>query len=245
MSKIYAIIPARYESSRFPGKPLALICDKPMIQHVYERACMCERINEVYVATDEERIMACVQGFGGKAIMTSREHRSGTDRIYEAAKKLKLMPDDIIINIQGDQPGFHPSILPLIIEPLLKEEEVSMSTLKYPLTDEVDILNPNCVKVITDNHGFALYFSRMPIPYLKEKNNDIVYYKHLGLYGYKLQFLEIFTRLHEGKLERAEKLEQLRALENGYKIKVLESPHNSVEVDIPEDIKKAEEVICV
>jgi len=217
-----------------------------MIQHVYERACMCKQLDGIYVATDDERIIACVKGFGGNVVMTSKEHRSGTDRIYEAAKRLNLKASDIVVNIQGDQPGFHPSIISLIIEPLIKENDVSMSTLKYPITDEKDLSNPNCVKVVTDKYDFALYFSRMPIPYCREgKNINIIYYKHLGLYGYSMKFLEIFTQLDEGKLEKIERLEQLRALENGYKIKVLESPYNSIEVDVPEDIKKAEEAISL
>jgi len=244
MSKIYAFIPARYGSSRFPGKPLALICNKRMIQHVYERALLCPELSEVYVATDSEKIISSVEEFGGKAIMTSQHHRSGTDRTYEAAKKLGLAPEDIVINIQGDQPGFHPSIISLITEPLLKDKDLCMTTLRYPIKERNDISNPNCVKVITDNNDFALYFSRMPIPYLREKKENCIYYKHLGFYGYRMKFLEIFTRLPEGKLERMEKLEQLRALENGYKIKVLESPYDSIEVDIPEDIKRAEKIIC-
>jgi len=244
MGNIYAIIPARYGSSRFPGKPLALICNRPMIQHVYERACMCKQLDEVYVATDDEKIMACVQGFGGKAIMTSQGHRSGTDRIYETAKRLNFAQDDIIVNIQGDQPAFQPSLIPLLVEPLLKDKNISISTLKYPITDKRELSNPNCVKVVTDSYGFALYFSRMPIPYCREEGCDITYYKHLGLYAYRVRFLEVFTRLDEGKLEKAERLEQLRALENGYKIKVMKSPYNSIEVDIQEDIHKAEEVIC-
>lgn len=244
MSRIYAIIPARYESSRFPGKALALICNKPMIQHVYERACQCKEFSGVYVATDDEKIISCVEEFGGKGIMTSKEHRSGTDRIYEAAELLDLKPDDIVINIQGDQPGFHPSAVSLIVKALLEDDNLLMATLKYPLKDEGDVSNPNCVKVVTDNNDFALYFSRMPVPYCRERGVDGIYYKHLGLYGYKMGFLEIFTKLREGRLERLERLEQLRALENGYKIKVLESPYDSIEVDVPEDIIRAEEVIC-
>lgn len=241
MSKIFAIIPARYDSSRFPGKVLALICGKPMIQHVYERASLCSQLDYICVATDSEKIFSCVKGLGGRAIITKRNHKSGTDRVYEAAKKLGLSPEDVVINIQGDQPAFHPSIISLLVEPLLKDSSIFMTTLKYPIDDK-DALNPNHVKVVTDNKGFALYFSRAPIPYFREKEN-ITYYKHLGFYGYRMSALEIFTQLPEGRLERIERLEQLRALENGYKIKVLESPYNSIEVDVPEDIKKVEEFI--
>ena len=205
---------------------------------------MCKELDGVYVATDNEEIFACVKGFGGKAIMTSKEHRSGTDRIYEAANQLGLNQDDIIVNIQGDQPAFHPSIVSLICKPLIEEDDISISTLKYPIWNEKDLSNPNCVKVVTDASDFALYFSRMPIPYCREDDTQVAHYKHLGIYGYKMGFLEIFTHLKEGRLEKAERLEQLRALENGFRIKVLKSPYDSIEVDIPKDIIRAEEVIC-
>jgi 3-deoxy-manno-octulosonate cytidylyltransferase (CMP-KDO synthetase) len=238
-----AFIPARYQSSRFPGKPLALIAGKPMIQRVYERAIACPELSDVFVATDDERILAAVEGFGGKVIMTGKSHTSGTDRIAEAAQMIGLQHDDIIINIQGDQPVFDPDVVSQMIDPLENDEGISMSTLKHRITEQDNITNPNHVKVVTDNQGFALYFSRHPIPYRRDADSSGEHYKHLGFYGYRMEFLLQFTRLPEGMLESAEKLEQLRALEHGFKIKVVETSFDSVEVDVPEDVKKVEEII--
>jgi len=245
--RTFAIIPARYGSSRFPGKPLATIFGKPMIQHVYERASSCPEFSGVLVATDDERILTRVQRFGGRAVMTDKNHRSGTDRICEAARKIGLTGEDLIINIQGDQPVFDPSIVFKLIKPLTENPSISMTTLKWKMDDETDIHNPNHVKVVTDNEGFALYFSRSPIPYFRENNRHSMepYYKHLGFYGYKMKFLLRFTTLPEGTLEAAERLEQLRALEYGYRIKVLETDFNSIEVDVPEDIRKVEKTVRI
>jgi 3-deoxy-manno-octulosonate cytidylyltransferase (CMP-KDO synthetase) len=240
--KILALIPARYDSSRFPGKPLKLIAGKPMIQHVFEQTLACPEFSEVLVATDDERISKCVHEFGGKAVMTKKAHRSGTDRICEAALATGAQKEDLIINIQGDQPVFDPSIISKLITPL-KEKSVSMSTLKWKITDAEDIDNPNHVKVVTDQNDFALYFSRASIPYLRNNRPEKAYYKHLGFYGYRMDFLSIFTRLPEGQLELYEKLEQLRALEHGYRIKVIETDYNSIEVDVPEDIKRVEKTL--
>jgi len=241
--KIFAFIPARYQSTRFQGKPLALIAGKPMIQHVYERALLCPELFEVYVATDHERISDCVHGFGGKVMMTKKAHHSGTDRISEAAIKIGLKKQDIIVNIQGDQPLFDPSVITLLIKPLVEDESIPMSTLSWKITDDNQVRNPNHVKVVTDNQGFALYFSRSPIPCFRDAGPGKKYYKHLGFYGYRMEFLTRFTSLSQGELESAEKLEQLRALEHGFKIKVMETPFNSVEVDVPEDIKTVETII--
>jgi len=242
--KIFAFIPARYQSTRFPGKPLALIKGKPMIQHVYERALQCHEISDTYVATDHVGILEHVQGFGGKAIMTSQEHLSGTDRICEAALTLGLSKNDIIVNIQGDQPNFNPSMISDLVAPLLEDTSAPMATLKYRLHREEDIQNPNQVKVVTDKQGYALYFSRSPIPFLREgARTGVVYYKHLGVYAYRTDFLVRFTRLKPGILESVEKLEQLRALEYGYKIKVRETRYNSLEVDVPEDIERIEKAL--
>jgi 3-deoxy-manno-octulosonate cytidylyltransferase (CMP-KDO synthetase) len=240
--KIFAFIPARYQSTRFPGKPLSLIAGKPMIQHVYERAFLCPELSEVYVATDDERISDCVYGFGGKVVMTKMAHQSGTDRICEAALKTGVGKKDIIVNIQGDQPLFDPSVITLLVKPLVEDESLPMSTLKWKITDDSHIRNPNHVKVVTDNQGFAIYFSRCPVPYFRDTGSG-TYYKHLGFYGYRMEFLTRFTRLSQGKLESAEKLEQLRALEHGFKIKVMETPFNSVEVDVPEDIETVENIL--
>jgi 3-deoxy-manno-octulosonate cytidylyltransferase (CMP-KDO synthetase) len=225
--KIVAFIPARFPSTRFPGKPLAPISGKPMIQHVYERAQACPDLDETYVATDDQRIYACVEGFGGRAIMTAEDHRSGTDRIAEAAERLNVGPRAIVVNIQGDQP-------------LNKDRTIPMSTLMYEIKEDKEIQDPNNVKVVVDTNGYALYFSRLPIPFVRDKGSAPHYYKHIGIYAYRNEFLLIFTKLPYGRLEEIEKLEQLRALEHGFKIKVIETPFDSTEVDVPEDIIEVE-----
>jgi len=240
MAKIIAFIPARFSSSRFPGKPLAPISGKPMIQHVYERAQTCLELDETYVATDDQRIYACVEGFGGRAIMTVKNHPSGTDRIAEAAERLNLGPYDIVVNIQGDQALFHPSILTDLIRSLSKNSTIPMSTLMYEIQQDKEIQDPNNVKVVVDANGYALYFSRLPIPFVRDKDSRPHYYKHIGIYAYHNKFLLTFTKLPCGKLEEIEKLEQLRALEHGFKIKVIETRFDSTEVDVPEDIIEVE-----
>jgi len=241
--KVYAFIPARYASTRFPGKPLAFIAGRPMIQHVYEQAKICPEFSQVFVTTDDERVLECVKEFGGNVIKTELEHNSGTDRICEAAQKTGLASDDIIINIQGDQPVFDPAIIPLMIKPLVDDINISMTTVKWLIKDIDSPNNSNHVKVVTDHNDFALYFSRYPIPFYRDHQPKPVFYKHLGFYGYRMEFLNKFTALSEGALEAAERLEQLRALEYGFKIKVIESLFDSLEVDIFEDIKKVEHYI--
>lgn len=241
--KIIAFIPSRYDSTRFPGKPLASIAGKPMVQRVCECSASCPDISEVYVTTDDERIFQRVIDFGGKAIITGKENPSGTDRIAEAVQKLDLKPDDLIVNIQGDQPIFHPDLITSMLEPLIEDSSIPMSTLKFRIVDEGEIENSNIVKVVTDNEGFALYFSRHPIPFYRDSKSEQTYYKHLGFYAYRVEFLNKFKLLPIGRLESAEKLEQLRALENGFRIKVVETTSDSIEVDTPEDIKKVEALI--
>jgi len=241
---IFAFIPARYGSTRFPGKPLVLIKGKPMIQHVYERSLRCAEISEIYVATDHEGIFEAVEAFGGKAVMTRGEHRSGTDRIAEAARALGISSNDLIVNIQGDQPIFEPVMISNLVAPFLEEDGPPMATLKCRILREEERENPNHVKVVTDRNGYALYFSRYPIPFVRDgREREIAFYKHLGFYAYRTDFLLEFTRLEPGVLESAEKLEQLRALEHGFRIKVCETPHNSVEVDVPEDIARIEKAM--
>lgn len=242
--KIIAFIPARYDSTRFPGKPLAPIAGKPMIQHVYQSALSCPEISDVFVATDDKRILNRVHEFGGKAILTQKKHPSGTDRIHEATKKMGLIDEDLIINIQGDQPLFHPSAISHMIAPLIQDRTIPMGTLKHRITDEKKINNPNHVKVVTDKEGFALFFSRYPIPFFRDPKSIRSHYKHLGFYAYRNDFLHKFAGFPVGQLESAEKLEQLRALENGFRIKVVETEFDSIEVDTPEDIKKVEEVMA-
>jgi 3-deoxy-manno-octulosonate cytidylyltransferase (CMP-KDO synthetase) len=240
--KIVAVIPARYQSKRFNGKPLALIAGKPMIQHVFQQTKACPELDEIYVATEDLRIYECVQEFGGIAIMTSENHHSGTDRIAEAVETLNLADRDIVVNIQGDQPIFQPSMLSDLIQALTKNPTIPMSTLMHKIIDDQELHDTNKVKVVADNNGYALYFSRLPIPFYRdEKSKKTFHYKHLGLYAYRKEFLLAFTKLSYGLLEHAEKLEQLRVLEHGFTIKVVETIFDSIEVDTPEDIKKVEQ----
>lgn len=235
MRKIIAIIPARYSSSRFPGKPLALIKNKPMIQWVYEAVSKIKEIEEVYVATDDERIAECVKGFEGEYILTSNKHKSGSDRLAECVGKLDLKDDDIVLNIQGDEPMIKEEMIKTLIS-AFDDGEVYMATLKKQIYEDNEINNPNIAKVITDVNNYAIYFSRSTIPFNRDGIDGIKYYKHIGVYGYTKEFLQKFTKLENRNLEQAEQLEQLRAIENGYKIKVLETKHQSIGVDLPEHI---------
>jgi 3-deoxy-manno-octulosonate cytidylyltransferase (CMP-KDO synthetase) len=239
--KIVAFIPARYHSKRFEGKPLALIAGKPMIQHVYQRSKGCPVLDEVYVATDDLKIVKCVNEFGGQAVMTDGRHLSGTDRIAEAAEKVNLADRDIVVNIQGDQPIFQPSIISDLIRPLTEDPKIPMSTLMHEIKEDRELQDINNTKVVVDNNGYALYFSRLPIPFSRDQESRTTHYKHLGIYAYRKEFLVAFTNLSYGLLEGAEKLEQLRALEHGFKIKVVETIFDSIEVDIPEDIEIVEQ----
>ena len=220
-----------------------MIAGKPLIQHVYERATSCPEFFEVYVATDDERISDCVHGFGGKVVITGEQHRSGTDRICEAALKIGLKKNDIVVNIQGDQPLFDPSHISQLVKPLMDDSSILMTTLKWKVTEGNPIQSPKDVTVVTDIHDFALYFSRSKVPFFRNSESGEVYYKHLGLYGFRMESLTQFARLSEGVLEFAEKLEQLRALEYGFKIKVLETPFDSIEVDTPGDIERVEKIL--
>jgi 3-deoxy-manno-octulosonate cytidylyltransferase (CMP-KDO synthetase) len=214
-----------------------------MIQHVYERVLKATTISYAAVATDHDEIFMTILKFGGQAIMTSPDHRSGTDRIAEAIAGLNLDPDDIVVNVQGDQPLFEPSQIDEVVRPLLDDPAVSMSTLIYKIRREEEITHPNAVKVVFDRDHFAVYFSRATIPYVRDPGQTADYYKHHGIYAYRKGFLQRFTRLSEGTLERLEALEQLRAIEHGYKIKVVETPHDSVEVDTPEELARVAKII--
>jgi len=236
--KIVAIIPARFSSSRFPGKPLALIAGKPMIQYVYERTCGARSVDEVFVATDDERIFDAVEMFGGKAIMTSSEHTCGTDRLAQSASILNLEDDDLVLNIQGDEPLIRPEMIEDLIA-CFDDPGVLMGTLKKRIEDVEELANPNVVKVITDVNDYAIYFSRFCLPYERDgKGGD--HYKHIGVYGYRKKFLLKFSEMPKSSLEQAESLEQLRVIENGYKIKVRETKYNSKGVDTPEQLKDIE-----
>lgn len=236
--KVVCIIPARYESSRFPGKPLADLCGKPMIQHVYERVVQARTVSFAAVATDHERIFAAVQRFGGRAIMTSTTHKSGTDRIAEAVTHLDLAASDIVVNIQGDQPLFEPTQIDEVAKPLLEDPTLPMATLIYKIVREEEITHPHAVKVVFDHDHGAIYFSRATIPFVRDRGHEVSYYKHHGIYAYRRQFLDTFTRLPQGILETLEALEQLRALEHGYRIKVVETRYDSVEVDTPQELER-------
>jgi 3-deoxy-manno-octulosonate cytidylyltransferase (CMP-KDO synthetase) len=233
--RILGFIPARAESTRFPGKPLADIHGKPMIIRVYERARNSSFLSDVFVATDSVDISEAVEKFGGKAILTSREHPSGTDRIAEAAANLGLADSDLIVNIQGDQPLFEPSMIQEVLEPLIEDPAIPMSTLIYKIIREEEITHPNAVKTVFDHSNFALYFSRSTIPFFRE-TSEAVYYKHHGIYAYRYDFLQRFVKLPQLTLEKAEHLEQLRAIEHGFRIKVVITEHDSIEVDTQEDL---------
>jgi 3-deoxy-manno-octulosonate cytidylyltransferase (CMP-KDO synthetase) len=243
--KVVAIIPARYHSNRFEGKPLALIAGRPMIQHVYERAAAVPLLSRIAVATDDERIAQCVRGFGGEAVITSREHVSGTDRLAEAATLLSIPEQDVVVNIQGDQPLFPAEVIAQVATPLLEDPALPMATLIYKIIRPDEIIDPNHVKTVFDRNGRALYFSRSPIPFQRnpEEPNPPTYYKHLGFYAYRKGFLLTFVGLPEGEWERFEKLEQLRALEYGYAIKVVLTEHDSIEVDTPMDLQRVEALL--
>jgi len=237
--KVYVIIPARYESSRFKGKPLALIAGRAMIEHVYELARAAEVVDRVIVATDDRRILNAVRAFGGEAIMTRADHPSGTDRLAEAADRLKVEPQDLVVNVQGDQPAFDPGLISEVVAPLIRDPGLEMATPIIAVSDPEEIRNPNNVKVVFNRQNLALYFSRAPIPWPRE-GDDAYYFKHIGIYGYRASFLRQFVTLPQGRLENLEKLEQLRALEHGFRIKVVQTDRDSPEVDTPADVAKVE-----
>ena len=238
MAEVVGIIPARYDSKRLPGKPLVLIHDRPMIQHVYQRAAQASTLARLVVATDDRRIQKAVAQFGGEALMTSHEHLSGTDRVAEAARQLMLEDDAIVINIQGDEPLLRAEMIDSLVGSLQENMNVPMATLAYPQTAKDDFTDPGVTKVVFDARGRALYFSRSPIPAVRDGSSPPAYCKHLGFYGYRNGFLQEFTRLSPGVLEKLEKLEQLRALEHGFSISVVISPFDSISVDTPEDLAR-------
>lgn len=246
--KITAVIPARFASTRFPGKALAEIGGKPMIQHVYDRTNKARLISRVIVATDDQRIADVVAKFGGESIMTSVSHETGTDRLAEVAQNLD---SEIIVNVQGDEPLICPDMIDQAIQPFVNDGALQMGTLKTRIKCLHDFLSPNVVKVVTDNFGNALYFSRSPLPFFRDKWKDLkdesfccgklLCYKHVGLYVYRRDFLLKYASMQPTFLEVSEKLEQLRALENGVRIRVVETEFESIGVDTPDDLIKAQE----
>lgn len=242
--KFIAVIPARYSSSRFPGKPLAVLAGKPVIQRVYEQVT--KVLSEAWVATDDERIYNTVSDFGGKAVMTRQDHKSGTDRIEEAVEKIKT-DADVIVNIQGDEPFIQPSQIETVCKQF-DNPSTQIATIGKPFTSMEAVENPNSPKIVTDVNGFALYFSRSVIPYVrgveeKEWLSHFPFLKHLGIYAYRREVLREITRLPQSPLEKAESLEQLRWLQNGYCIRVGITNVETVGIDTPDDLRRAEEFL--
>lgn len=233
--KILGVIPARFASTRFPGKVLAQIAGKTMLQHVYERASLCTYLTKVIIGTDDDRVYAVAKSFGARVRMTLADHVSGTDRVAEVASAEDAA---IIVNIQGDEPLISPAAIDAAVLPLVHEPDLVMGTLKKRIEDPREIADPNVVKVVTDRAGDAIYFSRCAIPFDREKSAAAPYFKHIGLYVYQRDFLLAYSALPVGPLETAERLEQLRALENGYRIRVVETEYESLGVDTPEDLQR-------
>lgn len=240
MSKTAAIIPARWGSTRFPGKPLHLLAGKPLVQHVWERTLRAKAVDAVIVATDDMRIAECAFSFGAEVAFTSVKCVSGTDRCAEVAARLKGYSH--VINVQGDEPLIDPSLISRLARTLAKEPALEMITAAVPFSSEEEPSNPNLVKVVLNRQSNALYFSRSPIPYLREAG-PFPFQRHLGIYGYQIKFLLKFVRWRVGQLEAAESLEQLRALENGAAVRVLAAKHGSVGVDTPEDAHRVEALL--
>jgi 3-deoxy-manno-octulosonate cytidylyltransferase (CMP-KDO synthetase) len=241
--KVYGIIPARYGSTRLPAKVLADIAGRPLIQHVYERARRSPSLDRLVVATDDDRVFQRVRSFGGEVVKTSPAHPSGTDRVAEAARILEAGEKDLVVNIQADQPLFESGMIDEIVSPFREDGGIEMGALVYPIRREEELANPSVVKVVADRQGFALYFSRSPIPFVQTAGSPPRFYKHIGPYAYRLGFLLEFTRLPRGSLEQIESLEQLRALEHGHKIRIVETQFDSQEVDTPEDLEKVRAII--
>jgi 3-deoxy-manno-octulosonate cytidylyltransferase (CMP-KDO synthetase) len=231
--RVLGVIPARYASSRFPGKALVSLLGKPILQHVWEKASLAKTVAQLVVATDDERIFSAAREFGATVMMTSSRHLSGTDRAAEVAAALDF---PIVVNIQGDEPLIDPAAIDLATQSLLDDASLVMSTLKRRIDAPSEITNPNVVKVVTGFSGDAIYFSRCPIPY--NRGIHEAWFKHIGLYVYRRDFLLGYSSLPVGPLERAESLEQLRALENGFRIRVVETTYESLGVDTPEDLER-------
>jgi len=237
--QVVCVIPARYGSTRLPGKPLADVCGKPLIRWVYERACAARKVGETFVATDDRRILDAVSAFGGKALMTLGQYQSGTDRIADA---LRNIPCDIVVNLQGDEPLMHPDTIDQTVEVLERDPACPVATAMVKITEEKDYLSPSVVKVTFALDGRVFYFSRSPIPSrarigIQREISGYFGFKHLGLYVYRREALLAFPSLKPSFLEKVEQLEQLRFLENGYTIKIVETPYDSIGIDTPEDLE--------
>lgn len=240
--KVVVVIPARYLSTRLPGKPLVSLAGKPMIQRVYERARLAQRVDRVIVATDDERIVKAVEGFGGEARLTRTDHRTGTERVAEVAAREE---GELFVNVQGDEPLLDPVAVDTAVAALLEEPAASIGTVATPIKTPADIVDPNVVKTVLDFDGNALYFSRAPVPWVRDTANklQVRHLKHLGLYVFQRDALLEYPTLPQGELERSEQLEQLRWLENGWRVRVAEVEHDAVSVDVPEDVARVEKLL--
>lgn len=262
MPRAVGVIPARYASTRFPGKPLASLQGKPLVQHVWERAILARRLARVVVATDDERIRRAVAGFGGRAIMTAADHATGTDRVQEAVRRLEAEGEEIgvVLNIQGDEALVDPEALDGIVEAFEEDPSLPYATLAEPFTDEAELADPNTCKIVTDASGNALYFSRSAIPFFRAARAGAIeplgkalsgrekplagYLRHVGIYGFRRGALDEFSRLPKGELEIMEGLEQLRVLEAGLKMRVVVSSRTTMDVDLPDDVAKVESILA-
>jgi 3-deoxy-manno-octulosonate cytidylyltransferase (CMP-KDO synthetase) len=253
------IIPCRYASTRFPGKPLQSLMGKPLIQHVYERSARAKNVKRVFAATDSDAIIEVVKSFRGNAVKTSDAHQSGTDRVAEAFLKIseiyeEISPGDIVVNVQGDEPMIMPEMVDDVIR-LLEDKRANMATIVKRIESYHELIDVNTVKAVFDAEGFALYFSRSPIPYYRDEWKDITYagvnrlpeelFKHIGIYAYSGEFLLKFTKLPVSRLENIEKLEQLRAIEHGYRIKIALTQHETIGVDTPEDLERVRKCLSI
>jgi len=241
-ARVVVVIPARFGSTRLPGKSLVALAGKPMIQRVYERARMAKKVGRVIVATDDERIVKAVEIFGGEARLTRVDHRTGTERVAEVAAHVE---GDVFVNVQGDEPLLDPAAVDAAVGALLEEPAATIATVATPVKTPTDIMDPNVVKTVLDFDGNALYFSRAPIPWVRDAAGKVLarHLKHLGLYVFQRDALLEYPTLPQGDLERIEQLEQLRWLENGWKIRVAEVEHDAVSVDVPEDVARVEKLI--
>ncbi|GAC1675144.1 MAG: 3-deoxy-manno-octulosonate cytidylyltransferase [Candidatus Acidiferrum sp.] len=240
--KVVIVIPARYGSTRLPGKPLVSLAGKTMIQRVYERAKLARRADQVIVATDDDRIVKAVQEFGGEARMTRGDHRTGTERVAEVAAHVE---GSVFVNAQGDEPLLDPAAIDTAVAALLEDPPAAIATVATPVKLLSDVMDPNVVKTVLDFDGNALYFSRAPIPWVRDTAGKVhvKYWKHLGLYVFQRDALLEYPTLPQGELERIEQLEQLRWMENGWKIRVAEVEHDAVSVDVPEDVARVEKLL--
>lgn len=244
-TKILAVIPARLPSTRFPGKVIAPLAGMPLVVHVYQRTCKASLVSEVLVATDDPKVIEAIAPYGVRATLTRPDHASGTDRIAEAAEKSGA---EIIVNVQGDEALIDPETIDAVIRPLLNAPDLPMATACHPITDERDLHDPNLVKVVFDANGRALYFSRSPIPCIRDRQEGQplppCYWGHIGLYAYRRDFLLKYAKMPPTPLEKLEKLEQLRVLENGYPIAVVKTQYRGIGVDTPEDLKRVERILA-